>query len=414
MIFSIHTDDHVKKANDIYGYAYGYKSIKNFFGKFRYKNKPLTVVENSPASQVQVFYMEPEWYNLDTNLSFRGPKFRKFYDHQYKIYGTHLESTKVWPHWIDSMNSVDEIWVGNNFAAEAVSSSKVKTPVFVFEHGIDDIWKPKLRGRGNKIRFLHVDSGSPRKRADMVERAFNKLFSGNRDVELTLKYHSNQGGGARSVMDLLVNQSGANVKKIFQTLTQEEMVDLYHSHDILVYPSEGEGFGFIPLQALATGMPVISTSRWCSYDKFFKSNIIKSKIGPTSHTGYKHGNVVLAEYQSLLDLMEKVYKDIQNESDFFYKQAPSVYKEYNWQNKCNQFLNSFITRVGPGALGKASGYNKVMYDVQYNGSGKYACSGLTAEGERVSYKFDADNRILCVDKKTYDSLISQNVFSDPS
>lgn len=172
MIFSLHTDEHIKKAKDIFGYAYGYKSIKEYFGKFKHNGKNLIVVENMPNSQVQMFYMEPEWYNLQNNSSFRHPSFKKFYDHQYKIYGTHLESTVVWPHWVDSMNQVDEIWVGNQFAADAVSSSKVKTPVYVFEHGIDDIWTPKQRGRGGKIRFLHVDSGSPRKRADLVEKAF--------------------------------------------------------------------------------------------------------------------------------------------------------------------------------------------------------------------------------------------------
>jgi glycosyltransferase involved in cell wall biosynthesis len=409
LIFSLHTDDHVKKAKDIYGYAYGYKSIKEYFGKFKYKGKTLVVGENTPNSQVQMFYMEPEWYNLENNSSFRHPKFQKFYDHQYKIYGTHLESTAVWPHWVDSMNQVDEIWVGNQFAADAVTSSKVKTPVYVFEHGIDDIWEPKKRGAGGKIRFLHVDSGSPRKRSDLVERAFTELFGNNKNVELTLKYHSSDGASVLSLFD----NGHSNVRKIFQTLPQEEMVKLYHDHDVLVYPSEGEGFGFIPLQALCTGMPVISTSRWCSYDKYFKDNIIESKLGPTSHTGYLYGDVVLAEYKSLLELMEKVYKDIEKECEFFYKQAPSVYKEYNWENKCNVMLKSFIKRVGIDMMEPTNDFAETMYEIEYTGSGKYVVSGTNVYGEKSSFKFDPGNRHAFVDKRTYDSLISQEFFTDP-
>lgn len=411
MIFSIHTDDHIKKANDIFGYAYGYKSIKQYFGTFKYRNKQLSVVENSPSAKMQMFYMEPEWYNLSNNKSFRSENFRKFYDHQYKIYGTHLESTAVWPHWVNSMNDSDEIWVGNQFAADAIISSEVETPVYVFEHGIDDIWVSKLRGQGGKVRFLHVDSGSPRKRADLVEKAFIDAFGKNKNVELTLKYHSSESDAVKSVLTLFENKND-NIKKIFQTLSQEDMVKLYHSHDVLVYPSEGEGFGFIPLQALSTGMPVISTSRWCSYDKFFKNNIIESKLGPTSHTGYLHGDVVLAEYDSLVYLMKKVYDNIDSECAFFYKQAPSIYKEYNWQKRCDVMLKSVISRVGISMFDQATDYAERMYQIKYNGNGRYIATRSTYDNSSASYVFDKNNRISMVDKKTYDSLITQDNFSE--
>lgn len=405
MIFSLHTDEHIRKAVDIFGYAYGYKSIMHYFSNFEYRGKKLEVVQNSPEAQVQMFYMEPEWYNLKTNQSFRSHDFKKFYDHQYKIYGTHLESTVVWPHWINSMDAADEIWVGNNFAAEAVLSSKVKTPVHVFEHGIDDMWKPFKRGQGDKIRFLHVDSGSPRKRADLVEQAFVTLFGDDPNVELTLKYHSAEATNGYSVMRLF-----KNVNRIFKTISQEEMVQLFYDHDVLVYPSEGEGFGFIPLQALATGMPVISTSRWCSYDKYFSENIIESKLGPTSYTGYLYGDVVLADFNSLMELMKKVYDNISNECEFYYKQAPKVYKEYNWQTRCDSMLKSFIKRVGIGLLEPIENHPDMKYPIKFIGNGKYLSSYINNR----AYQFTKDDRIKLVDKQTYDSLISQDIFSDPT
>lgn len=408
MIFSIHTDDHVKKANGVYGYAYGYKSIKKYFSK--YKN--LTVVENMPNSKVQMFYMEPEWYNLQDNTSFRNSKFRKFYDHQYKIYGTHLESTAVWPHWVDAMNEVDEIWVGNKFAQDAVMSSDVKTPVYVFEHGVDEMWKPKRRGLNDTIKFLHVDCASPRKRADLVEKAFSELFGNNKDFQLTLKYHSHDVPHEKSVFNLFDGDKPSNIERIYETLSQEEMVDLYHSHDVLVYPSEGEGFGFIPLQALCTGMPVISTSRWCSYDKFFKENVIKSKLGPTSHTGYLYGDVVLADYKSLLELMKKVADNIDNECELFYNQAPSVYKEYNWENRTKKMLDSFTKRVGLDMFEPTNDYSERMYEIKYNGNGKYVVSGVDIYGEKTSFQFDRENRVALVDGGTYENLMKQEIFSD--
>lgn len=399
MIFSMHTDQHIKDANGIFGYSYGYSRICKHFNKFTYNGEKLNVVQNSPESNIQMFYMEPEWYNLKTMTSFRSPSFNKFHNHQYKIYGTHLETTRVWSHWIDSMNSVDEIWVGNQFAADSVANSGVTTPTYVFEHGIDDMWKPRMRGVNDKIKFLHIDSGSPRKRADLVEKAFITLFGNNNNVELTLKYHTDQFSSNKGVSSLF-----SNINKIYKTLSQEEMVDLFNDHDVLVYPSEGEGFGFIPLQALASGMPVISTSRWCSYDKYFKDNIIESTIGPTSYSGYFEGEVVLADFDSLMYLMLNFYNNVSSQCKFYYEQAPIVYKEYNWQTKCDYMLNDVITRLGYDSLKKVN--NAEANYIYYEGNGSYA----TFE----NIKFNSENRLQIVSKALYKTLSMQPYFRKPT
>ena len=404
LFFSLHTDQHVKDAINIYGYAYGYNRITKHFGEFKYKNKSLSVVQNSPHAKVQMFYMEPEWYNLASMTSFRSPDFKKFYNHQYKIYGTHLEATKVWSHWIDSMNAVDEIWVGNYFAQDSVLNSGIKTPTYVFEHGIDEMWKPRMRGQNKKIKFLHIDSDSPRKRADLVEKAFLQLYKNNLNYELTLKYHNKDSGKEYSVLNLFnAEKEHGNINKIYATLTQEELVELYYDHDILVYPSEGEGFGFIPLQALATGMPVISTSRWCSYDKYFTENIIESKIGKTSYTGYFEGEVVLADYESLICQMKKVADDIETQCKNFYKQAPLVYKEYNWQSKCNKMLNSLIKRVGIDILKPVDGIQpKNTVSVKYIGNSSYSMKN--------GVRFDKDCRVQPVNEDDVQYLLMSGHF----
>ena len=397
----MHSDEHVRKGVFKNGYAYSYSRIKKHFSQFRHGDESLKVSENNPYSPIQMFYMEPEWYNQNNMTDLREPGFKKFHDHQYKIQGTHLEATRVWSHWVKSMNSVDEIWVGNYFARDAVIDSGITTPTYVFELGIDDMWTPKLRGQGNKVRFLHVDSGSPRKRSDLVQSAFIKLFGNRNDVELTLKYHGNEG---YSVLDLFDREViGSNIRKIYETLSQEEMVKLFHDHDVLVYPSEGEGFGFIPLQALATGMPVVSTSRWCSYDKYFKENIIESKLGKTSHTGYNHGEVVLADFESLMHLMYKAFEDINSQSMSFFKQADSVYKEYNWQNRCDSMLNSLIDRVGIDMLSPIR--QEDLVDISYlflqSGASYTTNSGVT---------FTKENPINAVSGEEYKHLLNLSNF----
>ena len=404
MIFSIHTDQHVKDAVDIFGYAYGYTNIVKHFNKFTHKGEQMSVVENDPAAQVQMFYMEPEWHHPITGQSLRQPGFKKHYDHQYKINGTYLEATKVWDWWIPTMKTFDEIWVGNQFSVDAIRNSGIDTPTYVFELGVDDMWKPFKRGQRNKIRFLHVDSDSPRKRVDLVEKAFLKLFKGRDDVELTLKYHGTNNTDGYSVMSLFEKKSEINVNKIYKTLTQEEMVQLYYEHDVLVYPSEGEGFGLIPLQALATGMPTISTGRWCSYEKYLGSNVIESTIGKTKHTGYHTGEVILPEFDSLVELMKNVYENIGSQCDFYHKQAPKVIEEYGWQKQCNKMLNGLIKRIG------IDKFEKIPVP-----PGRWVFfergAGYTTQSE---IKFSKESPLHNVSDDEYDTLIRQENFRIPT
>lgn len=341
MRLSIHTDQDVKNNDASAGYSYSYFKIIEHFSRFTHQGKTMEILDNSKDANAQLFYMEPERYNHNNWENLRRKDFKKFHDHQYKIQGAHLEATKVWSHWVEAMKTVDEIWVSNYFARDAVLNSGIKTPTYVFELGVDPIWNPIKRERSGVIKFLHIDSASPRKRADLAIRAFRNAFGSRRDVSLTLKHHQHQ-----SVFSVNSLFEESNIFNIHETLSLSDLIKLYHEHDVLVYPTEGEGFGFIPLQALATGMPVITTGRWCSYEDLLGDNIIESKLGKTQHTQYYDGEVVLAEIDSLVHLMRKVVDNFDDEINYYFNQAPSVHDRYNWQTRSDEFLKSVVKRLG--------------------------------------------------------------------
>jgi hypothetical protein len=76
-------------------------------------------------------------------------------------------------------------------------------------------------------------------------------------------------------------------------------------------------------------------------------------------------------------------------------------------------LKSFIKRVGIDMMEPTNDFAETMYEIEYTGSGKYVVSGSNVYGEKSSFKFDPGNRHAFVDKRTYDSLISQEFFTDP-
>jgi glycosyltransferase involved in cell wall biosynthesis len=346
---SLYAHPHVRKSGSYFGYAYTYYEIERHLRNYTYNGQKLQLDPNSLKAKVQLYYGSPDGF---------------FYDHQYKIQMTQWESTLVPPHWVDHAKRYDEWWTANQFGANAFINAGVPAEkIHVYEHGVDSqMWTPKKRGQNDVIRFLHVDSGSPRKRADLAIKAFKAAFGNDLRYELTLKHShypsTNVNWYDEHILENHGEWEGTNVRHIRENMGLPELVNLFHFHDVLLYPSEGEGFGLIPLQALATGMPVISTSRWCSYDKYFTENIIDSKLGVSdvveSYTRF--GEVVLPSLESIVNILKNVAENIESQSDKFYNQITEVCTDYNWQHRTNMVMDGLVERLGEKAFTSYKGY----------------------------------------------------------
>lgn len=340
MRISLYTQGDLR-VNSHYGYGKSFIKIQESFRNFKYNKNRLKVEWNSPRSKIQMYYGPHPVHNAH-------------YANQFKIHMSQIESDKFEDHKVKAYSSVNEFWTANQWGANAAINSGIdESKVFVYEHGIESKEViPVLRGKKNKIRFLHIDSGSPRKRSDLVEEAFNELYKNNKDIELTLKYshspHGNESWLNEEVLEKRGNWLRPGTRHINETLSVEEMKSLINFHDVLVYPSEGEGFGLIPLECLVTGMPTISTHEWCSYSKYLHEGKIISEIKPSKiNWGYhKEGNGTISNVESVMDRMQYFIDNIESLSNKFYNQVEEISSEYTWENKTNKFLNNFIDRVG--------------------------------------------------------------------
>jgi hypothetical protein len=341
--FSIHTDNPVDGAEH-FGYALAFHKIKETIGKIKIDGQDINVTRNDPNTKIQLFM---------------GSNPGQFHPNQYKIQMTQWESTIAPAAWKVHAKRYNEFWTANPFGAKAIIRSGVPAEkVFVYEHGIDgSVWTPKLRGQNDKIRFLHVDSDSPRKRSDLALWAFKKAFGDNPNYELTLKYSLKKTSYSDTFKNSTADWSDPNVMKnqgrwegnvrhIEEITSTEDLVKIYHYHDILIYPSEGEGFGFIPLQALATGMPVISTGIWASYEKYFNGNVIDSDFGKSSFMQHYPGKCIIPVPISASRLMTQVAANMDAQAKLFYNRVPEVVEEYSWENKTRPVIEALYKRVG--------------------------------------------------------------------
>lgn len=295
-----------------YGYA-GFNIVNSL------KELGHDVKFGNPKSPVQLNFVQPYSYKLHRN--------------QHQIGYTPWESTVIPKNW-ENLKYCDEVWTTSDWCANVFEDNGYKN-VKVYPHGITPNWTPLKRQEKQVIKFLHIGEPAPRKAGQMVVDAFIHLFGDNPNYSLTIKAHKNNTTRVyNNFMEKnivgLPDQIYKNIHVITDELEEEELISLYHDHDVLIYPSYGEGFGFIPLQALATGMPVICTAAWAHYEKFLGPLKLKSKLIDSPWPHPHEGKVFEPDYIHLIELMRDVANNFKAYSGYYFAQAPKIHAEYNW------------------------------------------------------------------------------------
>jgi len=280
------------------------------------------------------------WSNANTpiQINFTQPSHYKLHKNQYQIGYTPWESTEIKKEWAERMNLCDEVWGTSDWVAEVFKNNGVTVPIKVYPHGIEKIWVPKRRKilEGQPLKFLHVGEPAPRKSGQLVVDTFIKMFGNNPDYQLTIKSHHFHSIRVYDKYGRFSNPEDiySNIKCINEDYSAEQLVALYHSHHVLIYPSWGEGFGFIPLQALATGMPTISTYDWSHYKKYIGPLKLKSKVNTEdlpSAIGDPHlGSMFKPDAKHLEDLMYEAAVNFKAYSGYYYAQSTKIHEEYDW------------------------------------------------------------------------------------
>lgn len=277
--------------------------------------------------------------NSDLEIYFGHVEDYKYIDPMaYKIGYTAWESTQFPPKWTESGNLdiVDEFWVPNKFTKD-VFEEYTNKEVHIFKHGVDSIYQPYKRELTDTIKFLHIGYPAYRKNLYDTVNAFLELYAGRKDVTLTIKAYEH------TKLPEFDNEPNINV--IGRTYTSFEMVRFLNEHHALIYPSWGEGFGLIPLQTLATGMPSIVAGDWCDYSKYVGDLMVSSELTHNPFTITHPGKMYKPNYEHLVQTINYVEKNIEGLLPYYYEQAPKIHEEYNWDKIVTEFISSVATRL---------------------------------------------------------------------
>ena len=183
--------------------------------------------------------------------------------------------------WVADINDhVDELWVPSEYVRSMYVDSGVDPArVAAVPNGVDletfapdpdrapgpdPAPRPDRPPERSDVRFLFVGGAIWRKGIDVLLAAWRSAFAERDDVCLVVKDFGADGVYRNADRGALLQYaaSGAlpRVELIDQELDTDELAALYRSCDVLVQPYRGEGFAMPVLEAMACGLPVITTA----------------------------------------------------------------------------------------------------------------------------------------------------------
>ena len=208
------------------------------------------------------------------------------------------------------------ITVSNFSKREILKHYKVEeNKVDVIYNAVYNKFTPSEKENCEKY-ILGVSSLSKHKNFDMLVKSFNKIK--NKNLKLYIVGEKN-----RNLNYILTQGHNVNSNVIFTgRVSDQELVELYSNAACFVFPSLYEGFGIPPLEAMASGTPVVASN----------AASIPEVCGDAA---------LYFDPLDMEDIAEKILKIIQNDNmkkALIHKGFKQI-KKYSWEKSANKMIN---------------------------------------------------------------------------
>jgi glycosyltransferase involved in cell wall biosynthesis len=259
-----HARNEIKQLDKL-GYEINYNDTlfnKKYWGGFVPKLTPIDIENDDYITYVN----QPPYRNNNMSLSLAGSRGLKNI-----VYFLAVES-KLPKDAVDVINATDIklFLTPSEFSRKLLIESGVKHPIKILHHGVDDLIYKQQAKQLNRVfdketpfRFVScITSHNKRKGYDCLIKAFNEEFKPNENVELVFKVnkiYDRKQDFESEILKYSNKDGNNNIKYIEMELSEDEMATLLSSAEVYVSASRCEGFGIIPLEAMAVGTPVITT-----------------------------------------------------------------------------------------------------------------------------------------------------------
>jgi len=196
-----------------------------------------------------------------------------------------FESDRLPTHYTRFLHAdVDFVWVPSSWGRNVlIANGIVSDRIEIVPLGVDaNVFHTYLRrdyDRTQAFRFLAVGKFEKRKAYEELLMAFREAFGNTKGVELVIKadYFIDFENKKEALSDLVASFGIKNVRLMFGNWAKEQLSGLYNTCDAFVFPSRAEAWGLPAIEAVATGLPIISTfySGHTEFLQFVESSLFK-------------------------------------------------------------------------------------------------------------------------------------------
>ena len=239
-------------------------------------------------------------------------------------------SSKRWHNFLPMQKRVapklrNIICVSQPSKEDVISEFKVdEERITVIPNGIDiETFRPSLKNKPFEYNIVTTASADiPLKGLRNLILALPRVIQEFPSTSLTVIGKSPK----KSKLHKLIDDLDLEDRISFRSgIDEEEIVDIYHNSDIAVIPSLYEGFGFGAGEAMACGVPLISTD----------SGGLKQVIGDSA-LKIKPGSVVEIE-----EGISKLFYDEAIRKDFIKKGRKRMEEYFDWKIAAKSYVNLF-------------------------------------------------------------------------
>ena len=193
-----------------------------------------------------------------------------------------------------------------------------------------DYWKPTPRPANSRFRFHAGGSMWLRKGLDVVVEAFEKAGV---DAELHIKVPLERFVPNRVWPSNIIIHTG--------WMSKQEQFDWFNQADCFIAASRGEGFGLMPLQAMAMGIPTIVTPT-SGQAQFADLASVVVPVTSQNCSGYEIDSFAGCWDEPDVDALVEALRGVCGASDSYKAVALNRVgrvAEYSWDKSCRKLLN---------------------------------------------------------------------------
>ncbi|AYV21224.1 glycosyltransferase [Vibrio mediterranei] len=233
------------------------------------------------------------------------------------------EVQKIPSQWASQLRYFDEVWTASAFCQNAIIRTAhipvMNIPLLIENQVLTNNISQKLADNCNvsRIRYLSIFntySDAERKNILFSIRAFLTAFKPSDKVEYVIKVSNLEyDSRLKKILDN-VAQTYSSIKVIDGYVPDEVITNLYESADVYISLHRAEGFGLTISDAMAKGIPVITTdySGNMEFCRHKDTNLVESDLVNVGHERLRYkANDVWAEpkLESAVIIMQDIYNN---------------------------------------------------------------------------------------------------------